>query len=390
MPEKPVLTGQHFFIGDIAAAEGALAAGCRFFAGYPITPATETAERMARRLPRVGGTYIQMEDEMASMAAILGASWGGTKAMTSTSGPGFSLMMENIGLGMMTETPCVVVNVMRGGPSTGLPTLVGQADVMQARWGSHGDYGSISLSPASPQEMFDLTIHAFNLSERYRVPVIILTDELVGHMSEKVVIPKASEIKLVKRRKPSPSQVPEDFMPFDGGRDLIPPMATAGDGFNVHVTGLTHDEWGYPVMSGAAQERLVRRLVDKIRRHAADIIMLEEIGLEGRLDAVVIAYGCTARAAREAVERARAQGRAVGLLRLITIWPFPEKLVRDLARRTKVFIVPEINYGQVALEVERCAQGLADTVSMGLMGGSLHTPEEIQAAMDKFGGRKNS
>jgi len=390
MSEKAVLTGEHFFIGDVAAAEGALAAGCRFFAGYPITPATEVAERMARRMPRVGGVYIQMEDEMASMAAILGASWGGVKAMTSTSGPGFSLMMENIGLGMMTETPCVVVNVMRGGPSTGLPTLVGQADVMQARWGSHGDYGSISLSPSSPQEMFDLTIRAFNLSEKYRVPVIMLTDELVGHMSEKVIIPHPSEIKLVERRKPGRNILPEDYLPFAGGKDLVPAMANAGEGYNVHVTGLTHDEWGYPVMSDQAQERLVRRLVEKIRKNAPDIILFEEVGLEGDLEAVVVAYGCAARSAREAVEVARGQGRAVGFLRLITIWPFPEDLVRRLAQRTGAFIVPEINYGQVALEVERCSGGRSDTVSLGLMGGTLHTPEEILAAIDEFGRRAKS
>ena len=390
MSEPAVLTGEHFFIGDVASAEGALAAGCRFFAGYPITPATEVAERMSRRLPRVGGTFIQMEDEMASMAAILGASWGGQKSMTSTSGPGFSLMMENIGLGMMTETPCVVVNVMRGGPSTGLPTLVGQADVMQARWGSHGDYGSISISPASPQEMFDLTIKAFNLSERYRLPVVLLTDEIVGHMSEKVVIPKSSEIKLVSRRKP-PKGIPlEDYIPFMGGTDLVPPMSNAGEGYNVHVTGLTHDEWGYPVMKDSAQERLVRRLVDKVRRNAREIIMVEEVGLEGNLDVVLVSYGCTSRSAREALERARAKGWAVGLLRLITVWPFPEDRIRELAQMTKVFIVPEINYGQVALEVERCALGHAETVSVGLMGGTMHTPEEILSVVEEFLGRKRS
>lgn len=388
MTESAVLTGEHFLVGDVACAEGALAAGCRFFAGYPITPATEVAERMARRMPRVGGVYIQMEDEMASMAALLGASWGGVKAMTSTSGPGFSLMTENIGLGMMTETPAVVVNVMRGGPSTGLPTLVGQADVMQARWGSHGDYGSISISPSSPQEMFDLTITAFNLSEKYRLPVIILTDEVVGHMSEKVIIPKSSEIKLVQRRRPPAGLSPEDYMPFMGGPDMVPPMASAGEGYNVHVTGLTHDEWGYPVMKDSAQERLIRRLVDKIRTNAEDIIMVEETGLEGSPDVVVIAYGCTARSAQEAVRRAESKGLAVGFLRLITLWPFPEERVGRLSEKTRAFIVPEINYGQVVLEVERCAAGRAETVSLGLMGGTMHTPEEILEVIEEFCGER--
>ena len=256
MSDSGILTGEHFINGDEACAEGAIAAGCRFFAGYPITPATEIAERMARRLPQVQGICIQMEDEIASVAAILGASWGGTKSMTATSGPGFSLMMENIGLGMMTETPCVIVDIMRGGPSTGLPTLVGQADVMQARWGSHGDYGVIALSPSSPQEMFDLTIRAFNLSETYRLPVFVLGDELVGHMSEKVIIPSPDQIQLVSR--PRPDQPAEAYLPFMAGDDLVPPMACAGEGYQVHVTGLTHDEQGYPLITPPIHERLVQ------------------------------------------------------------------------------------------------------------------------------------
>ena len=275
MSDSGILTGEHFINGDEACAEGAIAAGCRFFAGYPITPATEIAERMARRLPQVQGICIQMEDEIASVAAILGASWGGTKSMTATSGPGFSLMMENIGLGMMTETPCVIVDIMRGGPSTGLPTLVGQADVMQARWGSHGDYGVIALSPSSPQEMFDLTIRAFNLSETYRLPVFVLGDELVGHMSEKVIIPSPDQIQLVSR--PRPDQPAEAYLPFMAGDDLVPPMACAGEGYRVHVTGLTHDEQGYPLITPPVHERMVRRLSDKIRVNAKKIIQVEEI-----------------------------------------------------------------------------------------------------------------
>ena len=251
-----------------------------------------------------------MEDEIASMAAILGASWGGTKSMTATSGPGFSLMMENIGLGMMTETPCVMVNIMRGGPSTGLPTLVGQADVMQARWGSHGDYGVIALSPSSPQEMFDLTIKAFNLSEIYRLPVLVLGDELVGHMSEKVIIPPPEHIHLVSR--PKTSQPPETYLPFMPGEDLVPPMACAGEGYRVHVTGLTHDEQGYPLITPAVHERLVRRLVDKIRLNASKIIEVEEIEMADA-QVVVVAYGCTSRTAREAVRILRSEGKKVGL-----------------------------------------------------------------------------
>jgi 2-oxoglutarate ferredoxin oxidoreductase subunit alpha len=371
---KAVLTGSHFMMGDVAAAEGALAAGCRFFGGYPITPATEVAERMSRRLPQVGGLYIQMEDEMASMAAVLGASWGGVKAMTSTSGPGFSLMMENIGLGIMTETPCVLFNVMRGGPSTGLPTLVGQADVMQARWGSHGDYGSISLSPASPQECFDLTIDAFNLSEQYRVPVIILADEVVGHMYERVVIPEADRLTIVPRRRPV--EPPAEHLPFGGGEDLVPAMASAGEGYRLHVTGLTHDEMGYPVFNDVVQERLVRRLVDKIRVNAPKIIRTEDVMLEDA-EVVVIAYGCTSRTAHEAVLMARDQGVKAGLLRLIAVWPFPSNVIRDLAPSAKAFVVPEINYGQIAREVERCAGGRAETYLVGHMGGGIHTPGEI-------------
>jgi len=381
MADKQVLTGEHFVHGDAACAEGGMAVGCRFFAGYPITPATEVAERMARRLPQVGGVYIQMEDEIASMAAILGASWGGLKSMTSTSGPGFSLMMENIGLGMMTETPCVVVNVQRAGPSTGLPTLVGQADVMQARWGSHGDYGCIALAPSSPQECFDLTVHAFNLAEIYRQPVFVMSDEVVGHTTERVVIPPREELEVVERIRPQ--QPRSEYLPFDSKGPMPAPMATAGDGYHVHVTGLTHDERGYPVITDAVQERNVRHLVDKIRSNARKIIRVETVYLDDA-DVVVVAYGCTARAARQAVEDSRKRGYRAGLLRLITLWPFPSHLIRELAPRVKAFIVPEINYGQMAYEVERTAQGKAEVVLMALMGGAMHTPREIEEAIGEY------
>jgi len=380
VPRGKYLTGEFFMSGDEACAEGAINAGCRFFAGYPITPATEIAERMSERLPEVGGTYIQMEDELASMAAILGASWGGVKAMTATSGPGFSLMMENIGLGVMSETPCVVVNIQRAGPSTGLPTLTGQGDMMQARWGSHGCYGIIALSPDSPQELYDLTIRAFNLSERYRVPVLIMSEAATGHMYEKVVIPPADELEMTPRRKPTVP--PEEYLSFKSDFDLVPPMANAGDGYRFHVTGLTHDERGYPASTVEAQDKLVRRLVDKIEKNRDEIIELEENGIDGA-EVVVCSYGVSARVSLMAVEHARDEGIRVGMLRLITVWPFPERRIRQLARQIKAFVVPEINYGQIALEVERCAGGRTKTILVPHMGGRVHNPDLILDAIKK-------
>jgi 2-oxoglutarate ferredoxin oxidoreductase subunit alpha len=375
-----VLTGEHFVNGDWACAEGGMAAGCRFFAGYPITPATEVAERMSKRLPEVGGIFIQMEDEIASMNAILGGSWGGVKSMTSTSGPGFSLMMENFGLGIMTETPCVVINVQRGGPSTGLPTLVGQADMMQARWGSHGDYEVIALAPQSPQECFDLTIEAFNLSEMFRMPVLVMCDEVVGHMTEKVVIPRPEDIHLVPRRKPS--LPPGEFLAFQPKEDLVPEMPIAGEGYFVHVTGLTHNEKGYPVITPEAQEKLVRRLVDKVRLNVDRIIRVQKENLDDA-DVVVISYGISARTSKSAVEMARAKGLRVGFLRLITVWPFPEKLIRELGRRVSAFVVPEINFGQMAREVERCAGGRARTIAVTHAGGAIHHPGKILSVIEE-------
>ena len=378
MSDREHLEGEFFMSGDEACAEGAISAGCRFFAGYPITPATEIAERMSDRLPEVGGTYIQMEDELASMAAILGASWGGVKAMTATSGPGFSLMMENIGLGVILETPCVVMNIQRAGPSTGLPTLTGQGDMMQARWGSHGCYSIIALSPDSPQETYDLSIKAFNLSERYRLPVLIMSEAATGHMYEKVVIPPVSKIEMAPRRKPSVP--PGEYLPFEPDADLIPPMANTGDGYGFHVTGLTHDERGYPVMTAEAQDKLVRRLVEKIEKNKDKIIELEEDGLD-EAEVVVCSYGISARVARIAVEGARREGIRVGMLRLITVWPFPEDRIREIARQVKAFVVPEINYGQIALEVERCAGSMAKTILVPHMGGTVHNPETILDAI---------
>ena len=371
-------TGEFFLSGDEACAEGALAAGCRFFAGYPITPATEIAEHMSERLPEVGGTYIQMEDELASMAAVLGAAWGGARAMTATSGPGFSLMMENIGLGAMLETPCVVVDMQRAGPSTGLPTMTGQGDMMQARWGSHGPYSIIAISPSSPQELFDLTIRAFNLSEKYRVPVLVMSEEAIGHMYEKVTIPPPGSIRVEPRREPRVP--PAEYLPYTPDDDLVPAMAPPGKGYRFHATGLTHDERGYPAMTAEAQDRLVRRLVDKIELNKKDIIQTEEDGIAGA-DVVVCSYGISARVSSIAIERARAAGMRVGLLRLVTVWPFPLERVREIAGNIKAFVVPEINYGQMVLEVERAAAGKTQTVLVPHMGGAVHDPETIYEAI---------
>jgi 2-oxoglutarate ferredoxin oxidoreductase subunit alpha len=373
-----VLTGVHYLDGDFACGEGAMAAGCRFVAGYPITPSTEVVERISRRFPMMGGTFIQMEDELASMAAVVGASWTGTKSMTVTSGPGFSLMMENIGLGAMMETPCVVVNVQRGGPSTGLPTMVGQADMMQARWGSHGDYELIALCPRSPQEAFDFTIDAFNLAEKHRVPVLVMMDECVGHMTEKVVIPPADGIEIVPRRLTE--KPPEEFVPYQTNGNLVPEFARAGDGYRFHATGLTHDERGYPVMSAECQEKSVRRLVDKIRLHADEITRYAELDTEGA-DVVVVSYGITSRVARMGVDLARKKGVKVGVMRLEIVWPFPEKRIRELSNEVKAFVVPEINYGQIVLEVERCAAGRAAAVLVPHGGGGVHDPADICAAI---------
>jgi 2-oxoglutarate ferredoxin oxidoreductase subunit alpha len=373
---KGVLTGAHYLDGDHACAEGALAAGCRFFAGYPITPSTEVAERIAARFPLIGGIFIQMEDELASMAAILGAAWGGKKSMTVTSGPGFSLMMENIGLGAMTETPCVVVNVQRGGPSTGLPTLPGQQDMMQARWGSHGDYHIIALAPNSPQECFDLTIQAFNLSEKYRVPVLVMMDECVGHMTEKVVIPPAEEIEVFDRRL---YNGPKDrYLPFeiDSNNGLVPLMAHAGQGYRFHITGLTHDERGYPVMSAEVQQKCVSRLVEKIKKNAENIIQYEEEHIEGA-EVVVVSYGISSRVALRAIEMAREQGLKVGLFRLITAWPFPEKRIQEIAEHVSSLVMVELNLGQMVYELERCVAGKAKVYLAPHAGGWVHDPQEI-------------
>ena len=374
--ETRVRTGVHFMLGDHACAEGALAAGLDFFGGYPITPSTEIAEHIAVRLPDVGGRFVQMEDELASMAAIIGASAAGARTLTATSGPGFSLMMENIGLAAMMELPCVVANVKRASPSTGLPTMVGQSDILQARWGSHGDYGIIAYCPDSPQECFDLTVRAFNAADQYRVPVFIMMDEVVGHMTERVVIPPADELPVFERKGPKFPPGEQIFYSYAPDEDLVPPIAHAGDGYKVHMTGLTHDERGYPALNAVAHDKLVNRLVDKIRLNAADIEMYEEIDTDDA-DTVVVSFGCTARSAIQAVKEARQEGIKCGMIRLVTIWPFPETRIRDLieAGNVKRFIVPEVNLGQLRREVERLTH--LPVLRLNHAGGAMPTPNEI-------------
>ena len=377
---RAVLTGTHFINGDAAACEGALAAGARFAAGYPITPSTEIVERFAARAPQVGGLFIQMEDELAASITLQGMVWAGQKSFTVTSGPGFSLMMEHIGFAAMTETPCVFMNVQRGGPSTGLPTLPAQGDMMQARFGSHGDYLTISLVPDSPQECFELAVKSFNLAEQFRVPVMLMMDECVGHMTEKVVIPKAEEIEIYPRRHAS--KPPGEFELYKTGEDLVPEMAHAGEGYKIFVTGLTHDQRGYPLMNAVAQRELVVRLFEKIRRAADELTMIDEDQIEGA-DVIVVSYGITARVAERSIQMARAKGLKVGRMRLQIVWPFPEKRIRELAPKVKAFVVPELNMGQVVLEVERSAGGACRTIGVPHPGGTVHKPAEIVAAIEK-------
>jgi len=377
---KGVLTGSHFLDGDQACCEGALAAGCRFVAGYPITPSTAVVERFAARIPKVGGIFIQMEDEIASSIAITGAAWAGKKVMTVTSGPGLSLMMEHLGLAVCTETPCVFVDVQRGGPSTGLPTLPGQADMMQARWGSHGDYEVIALAPDSPQECFSMMIDAFNLSEKYRVPVLFMMDECIGHMIEKVVIPPSKEIEIYPRRYTNLS--PEEYLMFKPGPDLVPEMVKAGDGYRFHLAGLTHDYKGYPAVNADTQEQMVRRLVDKINKNVDDIIDYTEKDVEDA-EIVVLSYGISSRIANHAVSEARKSGIKVGSLRLNVVWPFPEERIRQLAKQAKALIMVEINLGQVYYEMERCAAGNAETILIGHAGGTVHKPEQIMKVIEE-------
>jgi 2-oxoglutarate ferredoxin oxidoreductase subunit alpha len=360
--------------GNEACALGALAAGCRFFAGYPITPSSEIAEILSAELPKVGGKFIQMEDEIASMGAVIGASLAGSKSMTATSGPGFSLKQENIGYASMAEVPCVIINVMRGGPSTGLPTLPAQSDVMQARWGTHGDHPIIALIPSSVRETFDLTVRAFNLAETYRVPVILLLDEIVGHTSEKVRLPDKSEIEIVERQKGDPTN--KDYLPYKHTDSDIPPMISFGEGIRFHVTGLCHDETGFPTNEGEQIDRLLRRLNRKIERYR-DRIIDNQIDLLDDARIALFAYGSTSRSARWAVRRAREEGIAVDLLRPRVLWPFPGEEVYALAQKVSTIIVPEMNLGQMAHEVEWASRGSAEVITINRIDGEPVRPTTI-------------
>ncbi len=370
--------------GNEACVEGAIAAGMRFFAGYPITPSTEIAELCAQKLPPLGGRFIQMEDEIAGMAAVIGGSLAGMKAMTATSGPGFSLKQENIGYAAMTEVPCVIVDVQRAGPSTGLPTSPSQGDIMQARWGTHGDHPVIALSPTSVREAYTLTVRAFNLSEKYRTPVILLTDEIIGHMREKVDIPEPGELEVYNRVKPAKEEV-ETYRAYrTEENEFVPPMASFGEGFHFHVTGLVHDEYGFPSGDPDTAEKLLKRLMDKVAVHRDEIVVFEEeFPTEAKLS--VLAYGGTYRSARAAVRQSRQEGLDVSLCKAQTIWPFPELEVKALARKVETILVPEMNMGQYVLEVERAACGQAKVVSLGKYNGEPITPQEILASIKEVG-----
>ncbi len=366
--------------GNEACAEGAIAAGVNFFAGYPITPSTEIAETMAKLLPKTGGKFVQMEDEIASMGAILGASLAGAKAMDATSGPGFSLKQELIGFAACAEIPCVLVDVQRVGPSTGQPTSPSQGDVMQARWGTHGDHPMIALSPWSVRETYDMTVEAVNLSERFRTPVILLMDEVVGHLREKVVLP--DHVDVYPRRQPKKTRA-EGYEPYAPDTDLVPNVADFGTGYRIHVTGLIHDDTGFPVGSPQVTEQSIRRLHEKIDRAADEIIHTESAFMDDA-EYAVLAYGGTARTAYEAVRAARARGEKVGLVRLITIWPFADKVIAALAKKVKGILVAEMNYGQLVGEVRRAAAGACPVELCGKYNMQAFEPQEIERAIDAF------
>ncbi|MBS4032582.1 MAG: 2-oxoacid:acceptor oxidoreductase subunit alpha [Clostridiales bacterium] len=360
------------FQGNEACVAGAIAAGANFYAGYPITPSTEIAELAARKLPETGGKFIQMEDEIGSMAAVIGASIGGAKSFTATSGPGFSLKQENIGYAMMAEIPCVIVNVQRLGPSTGIATAPAQGDIMQARWGTHGDHPVIAFAPSSVRETFDLTVKAFNLSEKLRQPVFILLDEIVGHMRENIHIPHQDELEIINREKPLPDQ---PYKPYDEEKE-VSPLASFGEGFSYNITGLVHDEYGFPTTDSEKTKKLLSRLQRKIDNHLEEIILTEEFGMDDA-SLVVVSYGCTARSVRQAVKMARKNGLPVGFFRTATIWPFPYEKISAFADKTKTLLVPEMNMGQIFGEVERAVHGQARVVGLNRFDGEMITPDEI-------------
>lgn len=372
---------KRFLQGNDAVALGALYAGCRFFAGYPITPSTEVAEKLAAMLPKLGGRFIQMEDEIAAMAAVIGASLAGKKSLTATSGPGMSLKMENLGFSCMAEVPCVILNVMRGGPSTGTPTGPGQSDIMQARWGTHGDHPCIAVTPSTVAEQFSETVRAFNLSEKYRTPVIILTDEIIGHMREAIIIPKEGELEVINRQKPTCT--PEDYLPYDSSRGDVPPMANFGEGFRYHVTGLNHDASGFPTSKPAIIDSEERRLIRKIEANYEDIVMVDEFMCDDA-DRIIFAFGSSARSAKDAVISLREEGIKAGLLKARTIWPFPYKHIKKYADMVKGILVPELNLGQATGEVEKAACGKCQVAGLFRVDSEALRPNQIAEALKRF------
>ncbi len=362
--------------GNDACAQGAVYAGCTFFGGYPITPSTEVAEVLAGELPKIGGKFIQMEDEIAAMASVIGASLTGAKALTATSGPGVSLKQELIGYACIAETPCVIINVMRGGPSTGMPTGPGQSDVMQAKWGTHGDHAAIALVPASCQEIYTETIRAFNLAEKYRMPVQVLYDEIVGHMRERVVFAEPGEIEVIDREAPTVG--PADYKPYDSSKGQVPPLAAFGTGYKFHVTGLNKAADGFPTTKAELVDAEERRQIAKVDDNVADIEKFESY-MTDDADVVIWAYGSTSRSARYAVNELREAGIKAGLFRPITLWPFPEKQTAELAKKVKAIIVPELNLGQMVIEVDRVAKGACPVVAIGRVDGEPINPGQIIA-----------
>ncbi len=363
-----------FLEGNEACAEGALYAGCTFFAGYPITPSSEVAEYLSKELPKKGGFYLQMEDEIASIAAVIGASLAGAKSLTATSGPGYSLMQELIGYACIAEVPSVIINVMRGGPSTGDPTKPLQADVMQAKWGTHGDHAAIALCPDSVQEIFSMTIEAFNLAEKYRNPVTLLTDEIVGHMREKIEIPEEGVIPVINRKKPGVK--PEEYIPYDSSMGDTPPMANFGEGYRFHVTGLKHDETGFPTNNPALSAKGLERIVRKVENNRKEIFKTENHMIDDA-QCIFVTYGPTARSAKRAVQELRKAGKKVGLLRLKTIWPFDDETIADLTQNAKYIFVPEMNLGQMVYEIKRSVKKDVPVIPVNRVDTEPLTPNEL-------------
>lgn len=366
--------------GNEACVHGAIHAGMKFFAGYPITPSTEIAEISSLILPRVKGTFIQMEDEIASMSAIIGASIAGKKSMTATSGPGFSLKQEAIGYACITETPCVVVNVQRSGPSTGLPTSPSQGDLMQARWGTHGDHSLIVLSPTTVSDTYELTVKAFNFAEKYRTPVVLLLDEVIGHMREKVDLGALQELEILDRKKSNCKK--EEFKPFEVTKDLVPNMEGIGDGFKFHVTGLVHDETGFPTNSTKEAQKLFTRLSEKIENNLEDILLYENYFTDD-CEILIVTFGCMVRCSKDAVDTMREKGVKVGLLAIKTVWPFPEEIVKELSKKVNHIFVPEMNMGQMSLEIERVVKDNCPVIGINKYNGEIITPEEITSKIEE-------